>query len=63
MIRTTALGSVYLLLLFAFAVGIKSLAGNNCSDWLERCPDAVTTTLKPPDRAFRPSLPDEPELH
>ena len=49
MIRTTALGLIYLLMLFAFAAGIKSLAGKECSDWLESCPGTQSTTLKPPD--------------
>ena len=60
MIRTTALGSIYLLLLFAFAAGIKSLAGNDCSDWLTNCPGAQSTPLEKPDGARRP---DEPDLH
>jgi len=62
MIRTTALGSIYLLLLFAFAVGIKALAGNGCSDWLESCPAAHTTALEPSDKGHRPDIPDAPKL-
>ena len=51
MIRTTALGLIYLLLLFAFAAGIRSLAGNECSDWLESCPGTQLTAPEPPDLA------------
>ena len=40
MIKTIALGSIYLLLLAALAAGVKSLAENNCSDWLSSCPEA-----------------------
>ena len=60
MVRTTTLGSIYLLLLFAFAAGIKSLADNDCSDWLLSCPGAQSASLDMPDEARRP---DEPELH
>ena len=52
----------YLLLLFAFAAGIKSLAGDECSEWLESCPGAQATALEPseltpPDKDRRPEQP------
>ena len=64
MIRTTALGLIYLLLLFAFAAGIRSFAGSACSDWLTSCPGTQTTVLEPPDLAPRGEdrRPDEPKL-
>lgn len=65
MIRTTALGLIYLLLLFAFAAAIKSLAGNECSDWLESCPGARATALEPSDPAppDKDRRPEQPKLH
>ena len=54
MIKTTALGSVYLLLLFAFAAGIESLSEDQCSDWLASCPSDRVALHRPDDKTDSP---------
>lgn len=61
MTNTIALSSIYLLMLFAFAAGIKSLTGDDCSDWLVNCPGAEAVTLPSSDKDGQPGLPDDPE--
>jgi len=57
MIKTIALGSIYLLMLFAFAAGIESLAKGDCSDWLVTC-SVENVALRPADDG----VPDTSEL-
>ena len=48
MIRTIALASIYLFLLYAFAEGIRMLSGNTCSEWVVSCPaDRIAMTDQP----------------
>lgn len=47
MIKTTALGMIYLLLLVGFVAGIQSLASGGCSDWLPECVDRAVDKSRP----------------
>ncbi|MDJ0938704.1 MAG: hypothetical protein QNJ00_02940 [Woeseiaceae bacterium] len=58
MTKTTVLGSIYLLLLFAFAVGVESLARGDCSDWVMSCPGEKQAMVRPKDQ---PALPGDSE--
>ena len=60
MIKTMALGSIYLLMLFAFAAGIESLSENECSDWLASCPDEVAV-VRSSAKDSRPDLVSDTE--
>ena len=61
MTNIIALGSIYLLLFFAFAAGIHSLAGRECSDWLASCPDAEGPRIWRLASDSRVDVPDEPD--
>ena len=48
MIKTTAMGLVFLALLYAFAIGVQSMVGKECSDWLSSCSDGKLQALSAP---------------
>ena len=58
MIRIIALGSIYMLMLFALAAGVQSLAGGSCSDWLADCPATETNRPTAPTLEERRHIPD-----
>ena len=62
MIRIVALGLTYMGLLFAFAAGIKALAGEECSDWLTNCTSEQLAALQASDAGERDIQPEAPEL-
>ena len=60
MTKTIVLGSIYLLLLFGFAVGVESLTRDGCSDWVTTCPGEKVAMARPKDR---PAVADDTEEH
>ncbi len=59
--KTTALGTIYLLMLFAFAAGIESLSRDDCSDWLANCPGEQAAFRRTSDKAAATETPGENE--
>ena len=61
MTNIIALSSIYLLMLFAFAEGIKTLTGNDCSDWLASCPGVEVAAPRRTTKDSRRDAPGYPD--